>query len=648
VKKILILFVFSIAVSLDLNVSSSLKSGYCSSYDFYDYSENLLDVNLFSNNLFFWTQYEYSNPPEIGFPLNDFRKFRIEYSAGGLSLKAGDIYEFWGRGLLLNQFDDQTTNFDNGTRGLALEYMKGPLTISHINGNSSIWLMGQDIRVPGYNNIHSMMANRFQYDWSRLSVGITQLKSNEIHQKQVNIEAPANVNHNLRGAYFSLISNNYDAFFEYVDKVATEKPVVFDVQPNDTLKRGHGIYGNLNFYLGNWALSSEYKRYSFDASHTDLTADDYGNRISFQQMPTLAKEHNDVLLGRLVHNYNYNDERGIQFEINGSVSSLNLLAQYAHLSRNNTWQSISLFEWVPSPISNLLPATDPSALPYFENYFEATGYALKEKLFFKLGFGRTKEVLKTNRYFEGNQRDINSIFILDTTYNEFDVYQDFPIIDTLEMFDTTESYIVESKMWQVSKAMTLPMEFQFSLNNGYNIGIGFQYQERKYYDRIVGNSSGYSTSDSSWVMLFDDTGEEIEKNETKSKLVNRNGDIVQTQFNRVIYLQISKAPKWSITVTQDFTNAYEGAIPVDPYYNPLEALISGDLKYFLGSRNTVKPPSWIKNRWLSAEVSYNITPAQRISVMYGSIQGGLFCSNGICRVIPAFNDGVKLSYSASF
>ena len=216
------------------------------------------------------------------------------------------------------------------------------------------------------------------------------------------------------------------------------------------------------------------------------------------------------------------------------------------------------------------------------------------------------------------------------------------------MFDTTESYIVESKMWQVSKAMTLPMEFQFSLNNGYNIGIGFQYQERKYYDRIVGNSSGYSTSDSSWVMLFDDTGEEIEKNETKSKLVNRNGDIVQTQFNRVIYLQISKAPKWSITVTQDFTNAYEGAIPVDPYYNPLEALISGDLKYFLGSRNTVKPPSWIKNRWLSAEVSYNITPAQRISVMYGSIQGGLFCSNGICRVIPAFNDGVKLSYSASF
>ena len=108
----------SFALSVDFNVSSSLNSGYCSSYDFYDYSENILDINLFSSNLFAWVQYEYSNPPEVGFPINDIRKFRVEYSAGGLSLKAGDIYEFWGRGLLLNQFDDQITNFDNGTRGL--------------------------------------------------------------------------------------------------------------------------------------------------------------------------------------------------------------------------------------------------------------------------------------------------------------------------------------------------------------------------------------------------------------------------------------------------------------------------------------------------------------------------------------------------
>ena len=646
-KRIAYLFLLSFALSVDFNISSSLNSGYCSSYDFYDYSENLLDINLFSNNLFAWIQYEYSNPPEVGFPINDIRKFRVEYSAGGLSLKAGDIYEIWGRGLILNQFDDQITNFDNGTRGLFFEYNRGPFTISHLNGYSSIWLMGQDTRIPGYNNIHNMMANKFQYEWKGLSLGLTQLKSNELHQKQVNIAPPAEVNHNLLGVYASLISNNYDAFFEYVDKVATEKPVGFNVQSNDTLKLGHGIYGNLNLYFGNWALSSEYKRYSFDASHTDLTADDYGNRINFQQMPTLGKEHNDVLLGRLVHNYNYNDERGVQFEVNGSVSSFNILAQYAHLSRNNTWQSVSLFDWVDSPLSNFLPSTEPSSLPYIESYFEGTGYAFNDKLFFKLGYGENKGVLKTNRFFDGTQVDIIQSLVLDTTYNEFDVYQDFPIVDTLYLLDTSEAYNVESKMWQVSDAFTVPLELQFSLNNGYNVGLGLQYQEREYYDRVVGNSSGYSIIDSSWIMINNE-GLPFQSDEKNSKLVSRNGSIVNTQFNRIIYLQISRTPKWSFTLTQDFTNAYEGAIPVDPFYNPLEALISGDFKYFLGSRNTIKTPSWIKNRWISAEISYNITSSQRVSIMYGSIQGGLFCSNGVCRVIPAFNDGLKVAYSANF
>ena len=124
--------------------------------------------------------------------------------------------------------------------------------------------------------------------------------------------------------------------------------------------------------------------------------------------------------------------------------------------------------------------------------------------------------------------------------------------------------------------------------------------------------------------MTDNEGQAINNNLKKSKLVNADGSIVNTQYNRVFSIQISRTPKWSFTLTQDFTNAYEGAIPVDPYYNPLEALISGDFKYFLGARNTVKPPSWIKNRWVSAEFSYNITSSQRISVMYGSIQGGLF------------------------
>ena len=116
----------------------------------------------------------------------------------------------------------------------------------------------------------------------------------------------------------------------------------------------------------------------------------------------------------------------------------------------------------------------------------------------------------------------------------------------------------------------------------------------------------------------------------------------------MVYISISKAPKWSFTITHDWTNAFEASAPIDPYYNPLEALVYGDYKYFIGKRNNIDPPSWVQNRWVSAEFAYNITSSQRLTIMYGSMQGGLFCSNGICRLIPPFNDGLKITYSASF
>lgn len=637
---------FTFASQVDMN--GAVNSNFGNSYGFYDFSENILDLNIFYNDLQGWIQYEYSNPPDIGFGNNDIRKFRLEYSTGDLVLKLGDIYEFWGRGLLLNQFDDQVTNFDNGTRGLLLEYDSGSLSASHMNGNSSIWNMGADTRTPEYNNIHSMMANRLQYNWGLMALGLTQLSSNEEHD--VNFGPSVLVSHDLKGAYASWVGSNADLFVEYVDKVSTEKVTMFGTIPNDTLIKGHGYYQNFNFYLGNWGISTEYKRYAFDKGYGDLTADDYGNQIEYQQMPTLGKEHNSTLLGRLTHNYNFNDERGAQVELNGSLLGLSVTAQYAHLSRNETWQSVGSFEWEDKAIKGFLPSSDISALPYWENYQEVSGYAFNDKLYFKLGRGSNKEILKTIRYFEGTQVDISSVDTSLTWVYDTLVWNDETYFDSteVELYDTnyTSPFNVESKLWQQSKAFTIPLEVNYIFDNGYTIGLGFQYQEREKVNRSKGNATTFNAGDSSWTM-YDPDDYSNTYDETVSQLANPDGT-VRTQYNRLVYLSISKAPKWSFTITHDMTNAYEASTPYDPYYNPLEALISGDLKYFTGKRNNIDPPSWIQNRWISAEFAYNITSSQRLSIMYGSIQGGLFCSNGVCRLIPPFNDGVKISYSASF
>ena len=630
----------------DLSYNASITSKFGDNYNFYTYTENRFDLNIFYKDFQSWIQYEYSNPPDIGFTMNDIRKFRIEYGHDNYSIKLGDIYEFWGRGLVLNQIDDQTTNFDNGIRGMFLGYEKGWLTFNHINGNSNIWNFGNDLRIPEYKNSHNVSANQILFDLNSVSLGLSHLSSKENHEfSNLNsLRDSTFVLHNLKGIYGSWILDNVDLFVEYVDKVSTEKNNIYSDGPLDSLKSGHGVYLNFNIYGGNWGLSTEYKRYAFDKGRSSFSPDDYGNRIAFQAMPILVREQNSTLLGRVAHQFNFNDERGVQVSLTGSILNLDVISQYAHLSRNEEWQSLTLMDWVDTAIDGYLPGSSPSALPYWENYFEISGSQLNDNLYFKLGRGQNRDVLEIIRYFKGEQRDriINSFWEYDTTIVDF-YGEMYTIIDSAEYLDTsfTDLYSVETKMWQESKSITYPLELSYLFNNGYSVSINFEYQEKQLRNTSKGNSDSLSTSDTLWVLI---DPENSDSNFTK--YVNQNN--IDTQFNRMFSLTIGKASKWSATLTHDQTNAFFGPTTVDPYYNPLEALIFGDLKYFTGKRNKVDPPDFIQKKWVSFELAYNLTSSQRISILYGSLQGGLFCSNGVCRTIAPFNDGIKLSYSAIF
>ena len=333
-------------------------------------------------------------------------------------------------------------------------------------------------------------------------------------------------------------------------------------------------------------------------------------------------------------------------ELNGSLfNRFSVSAQYSHLSRNKDWKSLNPLDWVDKSLDTYLPSSNPSALPYWENYEEISGFILDDNLYFKLGHGSNQEVFKTMRYFDGMQ--ISTIFTESWVKDTTDLYG-YMFIDSILTIDTSFSdpFGVEAKMWQVAKSFTIPMELNYTFDNGYSLGVGFQYQERTKKNISKGNAISYSNSDSSWILINPENPDS--SFETHVTQFSLNGEKVNTQYNRMIYVTLSKAPRWSFTITQDWANAFDGPTTVDPYYNPLEALIFGDLKYFTGGRNKVDPPDFIQKKWVSAELAYNLTSSQRISIMYGSIQGGLFCSNGICRLIAPFNDGIKFSYSAIF
>ena len=130
--------------------------GYGTSQNNFTFNDNRIDLNADWNNWAGWLQLEHSQPPQLGRTFSGLRKIRVEYSKESFTIKLGDIYEFWGRGLLLNQIDDQTTNFDNGIRGMFLGYENGLFTFNHINGNSEIWNFGNAVRIPEYKNSHNV------------------------------------------------------------------------------------------------------------------------------------------------------------------------------------------------------------------------------------------------------------------------------------------------------------------------------------------------------------------------------------------------------------------------------------------------------------------------------------------------------------
>ena len=93
----------------------------------YSYFQNILDINThIGNNVYVFTQLEYSKPPIYGYNRTTvdsmFTSLYVEFSNEKLNVKVGDQYELYGRGLVYYSFQDQNVDYDNSVMGISLGY----------------------------------------------------------------------------------------------------------------------------------------------------------------------------------------------------------------------------------------------------------------------------------------------------------------------------------------------------------------------------------------------------------------------------------------------------------------------------------------------------------------------------------------------
>ena len=574
--------------------SSSLRYGESKTGQLY--SESILNGNLTLGNFSGWFQLEFSNPPELGRTVNGLQKFRLEYITDNSEFKFGDIYEIWGRGLVLNQYDDQAVDFNNSLTGVSFRNRVGDLLDwGLLAGKGDIWSSEIDIqnpffndRVPNYRRQHRVIGADMDWLVGPLNLGASYLQSRERHPYEYSnpdwspgeewtLTDTALVIHRVGGYRAEYLSDRFDIYLEYADKLT------HDFNP-DSVKSylnggGRGFYSNLNLYLGAWSVSLDYKKYGYNISepHTYSAVNNYSGTIGYQRPPTVIREHPARLLGRITHQVDFEDEVGYQIELNGPIIPGNtILINYTRASRNEIWSqdkpADSLFwEWIGTDKTGFLPLKNSFAQPFNELFFEVEGFILYDRIHYRIGMANTSTVL-----------DISTNQVTDSTRNIF---------------------------YENQKAITVPLEIDYQMGERLGIELKYEYQRLSKKSRIINTAVSLDTSFSRFPAKY--------------------------QYNAFLSLGVSHSPRWSVALLIDASSVLEYGVEQQIVnINTLENLLSNLID--------------LENRWVALELRWNITSSHSLTLTYGSQQGGILCSNGVCRQIEAFEDGFKIALTSLF
>ena len=478
--------------------SSTLKFG--ESKNEFHYSEVLLNMNLSNEFLNTWFQFEYSKPPEIGMSINGLRKFRVDYSNGPVELSVGDIYKIWGRGLILNQFDDQSVNLDNGYRGLSFSLIDDRYTFNLISGISNINRISQDFwqnidqesRKPNHLSKHSIFGSDLELFRGPVSVGFSFLQSRENHpiNNPVTMMADSiDVIHRINGFRASTEQGSFSSYLEISNKntllTKSENPQYKSIfKPYN----GFSLFGNINYYFTNkfldgWSLTMEYKNYNttkLNPSDKDNFVKNYDMNLIFTQPPTVMREHSSVFLARLIPQVNFSDEVGYQISLVGPVKNIGYFTlNYQAASRTNIWgktfpdnvNALLATEWNSDSSITFKPYLDKEALPFNELYIEMEGYV--NNLRYQLGLGLTEKVPDYHVLYNSGQ---NNIWDVDEDLTDLN---DNGTWDTGESFSDKYSIINEKIENKYVSAITLPTLLNYNIGNGWSIDLKYEFQRLK-------------------------------------------------------------------------------------------------------------------------------------------------------------------------
>ena len=550
-------FLFFSTLYSQVNITNELEVRYGDSANDYNYNELIFDtrISLFKPNYMIEgiLSFERSNPPEIGLDERGLRKYLIGYYKENWSLEFGDIYQTWGRGLILNQLDYQNLDFDTGAEGVGFKFSKPNLSVNLIVGDlalskSTTSHSGYNPRIPNYFIDQFIYGADFNHLIKGFNYGLSILAVEENSQ---------DINHNLSNFRIGKDYSAGDIFLSLIRK--DSKKDNFDQN-----KQGSGFYLSNTNYLSNWSITTSYRSMKIDINDPisrDNLSENFGNALDIQRSPTGYYLHTFRLLSRTTQEVNLNDEIGLEFQVSGPLNSNNIVAiNFMKSSSTKQWYQILGEEWAGKE-NSFFPTSDNSAYPFEEIYLEFSGYSKNGNIYYKTGIDFQNEV--------------------------------FNVLSNSS----------ENKSYEINKSQTVPLLLSFNTGSKWSFEMQLEYQKLK---------TGFKN-----IIISDVAG--IDDLYSFHSLLSE-----KYQINKFISLSTNFNQKWTFNFSVETTNADESKLNNDSNEN------------FDSS-----------NSWKSFGVSYKFDTDDTLQVFYGSVRGGLDCTNGVCRYIQSFDDGLRIDYTSN-
>ena len=388
----------------------------------YTYLENLLDINFSYNNLFFYTQLEYSDPPIYGYnrtvAKDMFNTYVTEYSGNQFMFKYGHIQTLYGYGLTLNMFQDQATDFDNRVKGIEFKYMPHDLMeFFYISGSGEYGMKSSG--ASRYNDLifdHELdcYGAQFYTQFGEINVSYSQKKTkyeagilNDYTINQPFMGSDTRLSKDLQSFWIDNLTNGV---FETLANSDTEVKLtalnlgysktlsIFDIYYEKSINRYNKILRENEFedgYYDYLSVASSVLGVDFLYEFKDYNMLYY---MPVSSNPPLGfMETTSVLMSRNQHAINFSDEIGHQlesrFHINDIAFIFNLSMGMKHYGiesdfdfSTGLYNTYSKVNWGDVIGMDFLNKDLVYHKPFRNFYAEASGWSNNDRFYYKFGY----------------------------------------------------------------------------------------------------------------------------------------------------------------------------------------------------------------------------------------------------------------------